>query len=49
MIKLLKERVAKGVKVRVLGSVKGNHDGWDESAKKTKAGNEEKDEKASAA
>lgn len=30
MIKLLKERVAKGVRVRVLGSVKGKHDGIDE-------------------
>jgi cardiolipin synthase len=30
MIRLLKERAAKGVKVRVLGSVKGKHDGIDE-------------------
>ena len=30
MIKLLKDRVAKGVRVRVLGSVKGKHDGIDE-------------------
>lgn len=30
MIRLLKERVAKGVKVRVLGSVKGKHDGIEE-------------------
>ncbi|MDO8680709.1 MAG: phospholipase D-like domain-containing protein [Acidobacteriota bacterium] len=30
MIKLLKERVAKGVRIRVLGSVKGKHDGIDE-------------------
>lgn len=30
MIKLLKERVTKGVRVRVLGSVKGKHDGIDE-------------------
>ena len=30
MIKLLKERVTKGVKIRVLGSVKGKHDGIEE-------------------
>ena len=30
MIKLLKERVTKGVRVRVLGSVKGKHDGIEE-------------------
>ena len=30
MIKLLKERVTKGVRIRVLGSVKGKHDGIDE-------------------
>lgn len=30
MIRLLKERVTKGVRVRVLGSVKGKHDGIDE-------------------
>lgn len=30
MIRLLKERVTKGVRIRVLGSVKGKHDGIDE-------------------
>jgi len=30
MIKLLKDRVAKGVRIRVLGSVKGKHEGIDE-------------------
>ena len=30
MIKLLKERVTKGVRIRVLGSVKGKHDGIEE-------------------
>jgi len=30
MVKLLKERVAKGVRIRVLGSVKGKHEGIDE-------------------
>lgn len=30
MIKLLKERVTKGVRIRVLGSVKGKHEGIDE-------------------
>lgn len=30
MIRLLKERVTKGVRIRVLGSIKGKHDGIDE-------------------